>query len=399
MVNTHSELADAQDRFSRVQESLLRCIDDRRDLRAELEAVRDELVTLDEFCRGPGYDVFIDRYRYTQRCFEDLKEDYAENTERIRRLEAAAERAEDEVDDIENRLRREREQGGSRSSRTHRHNYSSASPDGGHHRSSHSRRHEGHEDSRRRHRSRETRPDFDSSRESRQGPSTYRYHYGYSSPFSHREREEESSQHSRSERYEDSSRGYYTRVTRPDFASSSRSARPDMPRDSHSRHESRRHGSHRHGSHRHESHRHESHRHESHRHDERTHHSSHRPQDSSRARQPPPNPTPEPTQGPSIPFPPSMQTIAGWRKNVDQCFADYSKIEKFPRPPVSQGPDWAKNLKTLLLCLEDFDLKKERLRWHPDKFSNRREEKREEWKGLANDVFCVVSEAKKEREG
>ena len=90
-----------------------------------------------------------------------------------------------------------------------------------------------------------------------------------------------------------------------------------------------------------------------------------------------------------------------WRSEVDEAFADYSGMREFPCPPVglcskmSCSADKSRvlpacrcNIKAAFTKLED--LRKERSRWHPDRFSRLPEEKRDLFQKMAMEVFVVV---------
>ena len=96
---------------------------------------------------------------------------------------------------------------------------------------------------------------------------------------------------------------------------------------------------------------------------------------------------------------PSDGVVNGWWKVINDSFKDYSKMDRFPNPPACTFCDEGhceSSIKALLRRLPNLNAKKERLRWHPDRFSACKEEKREEFKKRAGNVFIALDEMSKE---
>lgn len=91
---------------------------------------------------------------------------------------------------------------------------------------------------------------------------------------------------------------------------------------------------------------------------------------------------------------PSQHTVDGWRRYVDTCFANYAAIDKFPHLPVKKHDKviWEKEVAALFRSMPGLNLKKERLRWHPDRFSACTPVKVQEYKRLAQEVFVVLDQ-------
>lgn len=114
-------------------------------------------------------------------------------------------------------------------------------------------------------------------------------------------------------------------------------------------------------------------------------------------------------QGGSEPPPPplkiSISKFQEWREFAGRCFADYSKMDKFPAPPAracgSKSCMATKSSRVLKACpcniaaafeaFSDIKVKVERVRWHPDKFSKRPEEHREVFQKMASEVFVILN--------
>ncbi|EME41597.1 hypothetical protein DOTSEDRAFT_36967 [Dothistroma septosporum NZE10] len=335
-MDDHSKLAAAQDRCGTMKHILLGCIDDRRRLRAELHDRRDKLEFLDELCRGPQCDAWVNEHRRTLDHFEDMRKVYCATHARIRRLDEAVRVAEADLVEMESRLRRQQEcQGGSATHHHHRRPTSSSGRGNG--------------------------PPYSSRAEKSERGSAREAYTGTDS--SYRSRRSSMPRHTQP-RYE-----YHA----PDEGRSSTSRRPSMPQprceyrrpdDHYFNHEHSIHGT---------------------------------PDTSSRSSATPPRAAGASRTSP-LPFPPSQQTIRSWRQCVDDCFADYSKIQEFPHPPVVKDKDREKNLNVIFSTLRGYDLKRERLRWHPDRFSACCKDKQEEWKEVAKSIFVVMNRATEERE-
>ena len=97
--------------------------------------------------------------------------------------------------------------------------------------------------------------------------------------------------------------------------------------------------------------------------------------------------------------------ILEWRSLVEEQLADHAEMTSFPSPPSIGGcySDGcvAKSHDRISVSYDcqievafdnaDVNLKLERLRWHPDKFSACKEEMRDEWVKGAGEVFRVVN--------
>ena len=122
----------------------------------------------------------------------------------------------------------------------------------------------------------------------------------------------------------------------------------------------------------------------------------------------------------SIPVRPPQPTVARdsyatWYENASAAFADYSKMKSFPAPPAPRFTCTkpvcirGKGARALELCACDVEkafkmlqststsgappklvLSKERLKWHPDRFSKCPEELRADFQKKAKEVFVVV---------
>ena len=96
----------------------------------------------------------------------------------------------------------------------------------------------------------------------------------------------------------------------------------------------------------------------------------------------------------------SEDAIATWRTQVEAAFADYPNMPTFPSPPSDfcgrQRCESSKDERALGACScaieRSFsgvaDLKKERLRWHPDRFTTCQDPKT--FQKMAKEVFAVV---------
>lgn len=107
---------------------------------------------------------------------------------------------------------------------------------------------------------------------------------------------------------------------------------------------------------------------------------------------------------------PSQQTIDSWWKYVNHCFEDYSKITQFPIPPaLSCGrPDCDAtsssrpiaacecNIRASFGMVPSLNIKRERLRWHPDKFTACPANLREGFQKMASEIFIVLDKMHKE---
>lgn len=109
---------------------------------------------------------------------------------------------------------------------------------------------------------------------------------------------------------------------------------------------------------------------------------------------------------------PSQQTVDSWYKYVNHCFLDYSKLQQFPIPPalscgkpdcnatISNRPFAACecNIRISFGMIPDLNLKRERLRWHPDKFNACTTNLQENFKKMASEVFIVLDKMYKEKQ-
>lgn len=125
------------------------------------------------------------------------------------------------------------------------------------------------------------------------------------------------------------------------------------------------------------------------------------------APKPAPTPLPKytPSPKPATPTPPKPeQTIAQWRTMTETLFANYSTMQTFPQPPVrrclnTSCTNVTRSLRACIHSIEDafwripnLNIKKERLRWHPDRFSSCPEQHRELFQKMAQEVFVVLEE-------
>lgn len=98
---------------------------------------------------------------------------------------------------------------------------------------------------------------------------------------------------------------------------------------------------------------------------------------------------------------PTPQTVASWRRYVDDCFKNCAGIKEFPHPPIPGRRDdpttWTENLKALFSGIQGLDLKNEFFKWHPDKFSPCDASKKEQFQGYAREVFVVLTAMVQER--
>lgn len=119
-----------------------------------------------------------------------------------------------------------------------------------------------------------------------------------------------------------------------------------------------------------------------------------------------PQPQPKQTAQPR-----PQQTVKEWRATTEMLLVDYSTMQTFPQPPVRRCVNAtcvnvARNLSACSHSVEaafrelpGLDVKKERLRWHPDRFSSCPEENREAFQKMAQEVFVVLDEMHRRRRG
>lgn len=99
----------------------------------------------------------------------------------------------------------------------------------------------------------------------------------------------------------------------------------------------------------------------------------------------------------------AQPTIPQWRQACDTVFASYKDTTNFPAPPVSfmcrnaacagDGPLFdacSCNIRAAINSLPGLNLKKERVKWHPDRFAGVDEKKREVWQKMANEMFVAI---------
>ena len=106
--------------------------------------------------------------------------------------------------------------------------------------------------------------------------------------------------------------------------------------------------------------------------------------------------------------PPKQLTSWEWLGSIDLLLSDYASIHTFPEPPsvlcVRQSCKSQQHSRALRVCdcairaafSKAKDLKKERTRWHPDKWSCCREDKKEVFEKKAAEMFMVVDAMYKE---
>lgn len=102
---------------------------------------------------------------------------------------------------------------------------------------------------------------------------------------------------------------------------------------------------------------------------------------------------------------PSQQTVDHWMNYAHHCFQNYSAIDRFPIPPplTCGNPDCeaTSSQRPFLACEHTIrasfgiagitNLKRERLRWHPDKFSACKSNLQESFKKMASEVFTACA--------
>lgn len=98
----------------------------------------------------------------------------------------------------------------------------------------------------------------------------------------------------------------------------------------------------------------------------------------------------------------ATETIQQWRQEVKGAFADYTTMQNFPQPPVKACNNiscqatrrslqaCSCNIRAAFMGTVDLDLKRERLAWHPDRFSACPEQFRVAFKHMAMEIFVVV---------
>lgn len=99
----------------------------------------------------------------------------------------------------------------------------------------------------------------------------------------------------------------------------------------------------------------------------------------------------------------AQPTIPQWRQACNAVFACYKDARAFPAPPVSficrnaacagHGhllDACSCNIRAAINSLPGLNLKKERVKWHPDRFAGVNEEKREMWQNMANEMFVAI---------
>lgn len=98
---------------------------------------------------------------------------------------------------------------------------------------------------------------------------------------------------------------------------------------------------------------------------------------------------------------PTPAGIARYFACLDFVFANYASLTEFPEPPAFPCANLEcrarSSVRKLSACIcnirvvfADRNLKAERLRWHPDKFSSVLSEVREEWQGKAREMFVLL---------
>ncbi|KJY01674.1 hypothetical protein TI39_contig283g00012 [Zymoseptoria brevis] len=102
---------------------------------------------------------------------------------------------------------------------------------------------------------------------------------------------------------------------------------------------------------------------------------------------------------------PSRAAVDAWWTSVDTALKDYTIIRKFPGPPGGLcgrlGCQAKASQRALTACehmvknaliVANPDLRKMRLRFHPDRFSACPGDRREEFKKMASEIFVVIEE-------
>lgn len=113
-----------------------------------------------------------------------------------------------------------------------------------------------------------------------------------------------------------------------------------------------------------------------------------------RSAPPPQRPSPF---APPPPRPTTVNTsaITNWYALTQSMFADYSSITSFPYPPYHpctlHQDKCSCNIKAVFRTSPGFNAKKERTRWHPDKFSGCGD-KKEEFEQAAQKIFVALTE-------
>lgn len=84
-----------------------------------------------------------------------------------------------------------------------------------------------------------------------------------------------------------------------------------------------------------------------------------------------------------------------WRALTEGCFKNYAAMDKFPLPPtiscnVHRRDPCSCSIKAAFETLPNLNLKKERFKWHPDKFSACKPENKDGFQKEAQKIFVVL---------
>ncbi|MCJ1441895.1 MAG: hypothetical protein MMC23_002387 [Stictis urceolatum] len=115
--------------------------------------------------------------------------------------------------------------------------------------------------------------------------------------------------------------------------------------------------------------------------------------------------SPPRTPAPSRKRVPRTDDVERWKARVDAAFADLPNLVEFPEPPFKKCArvecQGQRSLRACRCCVERAfrdrkifpeGVRRERLRWHPDRFAVCGEGVRAEMQGKAQEVFVVVNE-------
>lgn len=97
--------------------------------------------------------------------------------------------------------------------------------------------------------------------------------------------------------------------------------------------------------------------------------------------------------------------IAGWRRCVEESFADYTKLQTFPCPPSTRActdlacfqkpgvlPACKCKIRAAFERVPDLDLRRERQLWHPDRFSACPHDRRKTFRVMAKEICAVLDD-------
>ncbi|KAK4493787.1 hypothetical protein PRZ48_014972 [Zasmidium cellare] len=106
-----------------------------------------------------------------------------------------------------------------------------------------------------------------------------------------------------------------------------------------------------------------------------------------------PGPFPRPVETSLLQAPVTISiSIEQWRHEANVAFANYANLQAFPQPPVRSRSltTCSCNIRAAFMELPFLNLKTERRRWHPDRFSASPAQHRVVFQQMAMEVFVVI---------